>query len=113
MATWVQLNVRGEDSEGRPLRFQAQLFQAGKRVATQTADATTGEAVFTGLCPGVHTLKATGPKGTLPAEASVEVREGSNRALLVLGALGEPFYYARGTKIYFQPDHQPARSSPI
>lgn len=106
MSDWVQLAVHGEDSGARPLRFEARLLQAAKRVADQTSDASTGEAVFTDIRPGCYTLEATGPKGTLPATAPVEVRQGSNRILIVLGKKGEPFYYARGTKIYFEPDYR-------
>ncbi|HEX8230916.1 MAG TPA: S8 family serine peptidase [Chloroflexia bacterium] len=68
---------------------------------------TPGTLQATELSPGPYEVRVSDSEMDLqPEEREVELSPGHNSVTVVLGREGQPFFYANGVKVYFEPDER-------
>jgi hypothetical protein len=99
----ASLTVSVEDSSRDPLVSARVALRTRRRKGeVLLRPVVAGQYRASRLDPGAWTL-AVSRRGFRTESYPVELRPGANSVPVVLGKRGEPYFYARGRKVYFEP----------
>ena len=97
----ANLSVWVEDSKSLPVSNALVTLRLGKTTVS-VKPVRPGSYEALSLVPGAWRLSVS-HRTFLKETYDLTLRDGSNSTRIVLGKKGEPFYYAAGKKIYFEP----------
>src|SRR6185369_17832491 len=101
--THATINVLVEDSASKPVESASVTLRAALRKdSISPEERSPGNYSATGVQPGSYTLEVS-RRGFLKETYDISLNEGRNSTQVVLGKRGEPWFYAAGRKIYFEP----------
>jgi len=94
-------NANAESLEGTTVTASSKGARRGLRLK----DVGTGQYTRPGLAPGEFSIRIS-RRGYQTEIYDVTLKPGPNSVSAVLGRRNQPYYYADGQKIYFQPDEE-------
>ena len=92
-----------EDSASKPVSSASvTLREAPRATPIDVKEVSPGNYSATGLEPGPYKIEIS-KEGFLKESYDISLKRGRNSTQVVLGKRGEPWFYAAGRKIYFEP----------